>query len=254
MAALKGSIAARGQQTPLEVVDLGPDAAPRYGLISGWRRLTALRALHAETGAARFASALALLRRPEGAADAYLAMVEENEIRAGLSFWERARIVARAADAGVFEGDRAALGALFGQVPRARRSKIGAFVKVYRALDGVLRFPAALPEKRGLALAGALEADPEIAARIGRALQADPPADAEAEQARLDAALKAGQGARKAAKAAGKAERPRRAHADTFGAPGREVRMRAEAGRVVLEGPGVNDGLTVNLRLWLARS
>ena len=53
-----------------------------YGLISGWRRLTALQALHAETGEARFATVQALVRRPETAADAYVTMVEENEIRA----------------------------------------------------------------------------------------------------------------------------------------------------------------------------
>jgi hypothetical protein len=40
--------------------------------------------------------------------EAYLAMVEENEIRVGLSFYERARIVARAAEAGVFERHRGA--------------------------------------------------------------------------------------------------------------------------------------------------
>ena len=42
MATLKASIAARGQQTPIEVVDLGQG---RYGLVSGWRRLAALHAL-----------------------------------------------------------------------------------------------------------------------------------------------------------------------------------------------------------------
>ena len=63
MQALLGSIRARGQQTPIEVVDLG---AGRYGLISGWRRLRALAALHEETGESRFATVQALLRRPRG--------------------------------------------------------------------------------------------------------------------------------------------------------------------------------------------
>jgi ParB family chromosome partitioning protein len=43
---------------------------------------------------------LALIRRPETSADAYLAMVEENEIRAGISFYERARLAAEAAKLG----------------------------------------------------------------------------------------------------------------------------------------------------------
>ena len=52
MEALKASLRARGQQTPVELTDLG---GGRYGLISGWRRLTALRRLHAESGEDRFA-------------------------------------------------------------------------------------------------------------------------------------------------------------------------------------------------------
>jgi hypothetical protein len=61
--ALQASIRARGQQTPVEVVDLGHG---RYGLISGWRRLQALTALRTETGDERFATVQALLRRPDG--------------------------------------------------------------------------------------------------------------------------------------------------------------------------------------------
>ena len=92
-AALIDSLRAHGQRSPIEVADMGQG---RYGLISGWRRLTALRQLHAETGEARFATVLALLHKPENAQGAYLAMVEENEIRLGLSYYERARITAKA--------------------------------------------------------------------------------------------------------------------------------------------------------------
>ena len=190
MAALKASIAARGQQTPIEVIDRGEGATPRYGLISGWRRLAALGALHGETGAARFATIRALLRRPESAADAYQAMVEENEIRASLSYWERARVVARAADQGVFADERAALSALFAHASRPRRSKIGTFLTLYRAFEDVLRHPAALPERRGLALAQALAADPALPRRLAAALRDVDPADAEAEQAAIDALLR----------------------------------------------------------------
>ena len=95
---LMESLRARGQQVPIEVTALGEG---RFGLIAGWRRMAALKRLHAETGEARFATVLALLRSPETAGDAYLAMVEENEIRLGLSHYERARIVLRAVEAGV---------------------------------------------------------------------------------------------------------------------------------------------------------
>ncbi len=123
MEALKESLKARGQQTPIEVVEL---AEGRYGLISGWRRMTALRALAAETGEARFDTVRAFLRQPQSASDAYVAMVEENEIRVGLSYYERARIVARAAEQGVYPDEAAALRGLFASAgpsdPKSARS------------------------------------------------------------------------------------------------------------------------------------
>jgi ParB family transcriptional regulator, chromosome partitioning protein len=183
--ALIASIRARGQQVPVEVVELGPG---RYGLISGWRRLAALRALFAETGDPAFATVLAILRRPAEASDAYVAMVEENELRVGLSYYERARIVARAVEAGVFPDRTEALRGLFATASRARRSKIGSFLALYAALDGALRFPQAIPERLGLKLAAALDTDPTLGPRIraeletmpaptprGRSRAADPP-------------------------------------------------------------------------------
>ena len=152
MAALTESLRTRGQQVPIEVMDLGQG---RYGLISGWRRLTAMRALHGEGQGPE--TVLAVRRRPAGSAEAYLAMVEENEIRADLGFWERGRIVARALEAGVFETSKQALNGLFGSVPRARRSKIGSFMLLAQHLETVLRFPETLTERQGLALAKRLK-------------------------------------------------------------------------------------------------
>lgn len=173
--ALRESLEARGQQTPIEVADLG---GGRYGLISGWRRLSALRDLGIDT-------VLAVLRRPAESSDAYLAMVEENEIRVGLSFYERGRISAKAADMGVYPSDLDAVKGLFPTAPRSRRSKIGSFVRIVRALDDVLRFPAAFGEVSGLALAKKLETYPALAAAITQALEATPPEIAEQEQATI---------------------------------------------------------------------
>ena len=122
------------------------------GLISGWRRLAALKALHAETGEARFATVQALVRRPETAADAYVAMVEENEIRVGLSQYERARVAAARDGARGVRRREGGAPALFATASRPKRSRIRAFLELYHALDGTLRFPAALPERLGLAL------------------------------------------------------------------------------------------------------
>ena len=208
MAALKSSIAARGQQTPVELVALG--AAPssskavgqplpssseavgqQYGLISGWRRIMALTALRDETGDARFGQVLALLRQPGDVAQAYQAMVEENEIRASLSHYERARIVAKAVEQGVFETERTALQTLFEAASRARRSKIGSFLSVVAELDGMLGFPAAMSERQGLALARGFDGDDSLGPRLRHALRKHRPDTPEAEQALIDSVLAA---------------------------------------------------------------
>ncbi len=130
-----------------------------------------------------FATIQALVRRPETARDAYVTMVEENEIRLGLSQYERARVAALATERGVFETEKEALLALFATASRPKRSRIRAFLEIYHALDGTLRFPAALPERLGLALVERLRAGD--AARIAAALAEAAPDTAEAEQALL---------------------------------------------------------------------
>lgn len=232
MAALVESLRARGQQTPIEVVQIGPE---RYGLISGWRRLSALRQLEAE--GTETVSVLALLRKPDQASDAYVAMVEENEIRVGLSFYERARIAAKAVEAEVYPDDRAALRALFAAASRAKRSKIGSFLTVVRALDGALRFPESIGERLGLQLAQALEADAELGARLQADLVKVPAPDAATEQARIAKAMQAPKSALTAV-------------IETI-EPVPGLRLRAEKGRVVIEGKRADAALTQRLADWL---
>ncbi|WP_118137382.1 ParB N-terminal domain-containing protein [Oceanicella sp. SM1341] len=186
MQTLIESLRAHGQRTPVEVT--ATEGARPYGLISGWRRYHALSHLLAETGEERFATIRAIVRRPETAAEAYLAMVEENEIRVGLSHYERARVVAATVDLGVFADEGAALRGLFGAASRAKRSKIGSFLALHRGLGDVLRFPARIPERLGLALVEALREGrgPALRARLAAA----EPETAEAELALLQAALR----------------------------------------------------------------
>ncbi|MEL7182035.1 MAG: ParB/RepB/Spo0J family partition protein [Pseudomonadota bacterium] len=231
MAALVDSLRARGQQAPIDVVKLTNTPQTRYGLISGMRRVTALRHLMAETGEARFATVKARVLPRDGASAAYLAMVEENEIRADISFYERARIVVQAVEAQAFPDKTAALQGLFGNVSRAKRSKIGSFMAVVGALDGVLRFPQAISERRGLALAKALEGDKRLAARILRALEKTAPQHPAAEQAVLDRAL-----------------RPSKPKPEAAPQP---VTLATEGDRLVLSGPGVDAGLKRDLAAWL---
>ena len=234
--ALVTSLDARGQQVPIEVVSLGPD---RYGLISGWRRLTALKQLRDTTGEERFARVACLLRAPEAAAGAYVAMVEENEIRADLSFYERAHIAARAAEQGAFDSPRDAVKALFAAVSPSKRSKIHSFGVVFAHLDDVLRFAREIPEHLGLRLAKALETEDGFAARLSAELRRTAPESAAEERQLLEAALS---GTRAPAKAAAPVSPPV--------APG--VWLKAGKGRLTLSGEGVDTALQEDLRAWLA--
>ncbi|MFV2003384.1 MAG: ParB/RepB/Spo0J family partition protein [Paracoccaceae bacterium] len=244
---LMQSLRARGQQTPVEVVALEQG---RYGLISGARRLSALRRLHQDEPQGGFGSILALLRRPQNASDAYLAMVEENEIRVGLSYYERARIVARAAEKRVYPTEARALSGLFASASRARRSKIGSFLKIYTALDDRLRFGAAIPERLGLALVRAIERDPGLAHKLRDRLRKAGAQTSAQEIAVLERAV------------SGKA--PKKALTGTLDThsepasptvPGEKVvpgfHMEASPGRLVLSGSRVTAALADDLRLWL---
>lgn len=183
MEVLKASLQQRGQQTPIEVVETG---SGRYGLISGFRRLHALRELSRDGGAQ---TVLALVRQPQEASDAYTAMVEENEIRVGLSYFERANVVARAVEAKVFVSESDALKHLFASASRAKRSKIKSFLPVIRALGSHLVYPGALTERQGLALSALIAKDPEFAPRLCDRLRKAMPGSAGAEADVINRAL-----------------------------------------------------------------
>lgn len=232
MIALMSSLSARGQQTPVELVAL-PDGG--YGLISGLRRVEALSRLGQD-------NILALVRAPEGSEAAYVAMVEENEIRANLSFYERAQVAAEAARIGVYPSPQAAVQALFAHTSASKRSKILNFVTLHRALGNALRFPAAIPEKLGLALVKAIDGVPSFEGRLRDSLRKSPAADAVTERAALERALaRAGSSTRKATSQA----RPR----------GEEVVknlfLETGQGRIVLHGAGLDADLLADLRRWL---
>lgn len=181
MAELKASLSASGQRLPVEVVAL---EGGRYGLISGWRRITALAELAAETGQA--AEVLALVRSGREAASVYASMVEENEIRAALSPYERGRIAAVAAGQGAFAAIDEAVEVIFAAASKAKRSKIRGFALVHEVMGDLLAFPAAISEKQGLLLAQALR---DGQADRLRAALAETAASPEAEWARLAAAM-----------------------------------------------------------------
>ena len=223
--ALTASIEARGQQTPIEVM---ATENGRFTLISGLRRLMALDVLGA-------GEVLAFVRRPESAAEAYVAMVEENEIRSDLSFYERAAIAWEATHAGVFPDAGQAVAVLFGNAPAAKRWKIHKFGTIHALLGDTLKFPEALPEKFGLALVERLESDLPFCRRLKDRLRKTPARDAATERATLEKALREGK--------AGPAKPAR----ETI-APG--LMLEAKAGRVVLSGKGVDEAFLEALRAF----
>lgn len=241
MQTLMASIRKRGQQTPIEVTQLHDGC---YGLISGWRRFRAISRL-AEAGEAQ-PTVLALLRKPENSSEAYIAMVEENEIRVGLSYYERARIALRAVEQEVFTDEREALRSLYHAASRAKRSKIGSFLTVVRQLDEVLKFPEAIGERTGLSLAKELEQNPLLADQIAAQLQESHPSDGAAEQEMLGLILKR------------TAPAPEKQSLTPLSEPDivRDIRpglqlVQGKAGKITLKGKAVDAQLTADLIAWL---
>jgi ParB family chromosome partitioning protein len=199
---LKKSIRASGLRLPVEVFELAaPEAGARYGLIPGPRRVTAVRELYGPD--ARIA---ALVRGPRDAADAIAAMVEENEIRASLSHYERGRIAAPSVGQGRFSDLEEAVARLFGSASKAKRSKIRSFALVHEELGDMLGFPRALTEKGGLRLANALRLGFEE--RLREALAAEQGVDAGSEWETLLAVIEQ---AETSTQPTGRGGRPRKA-------------------------------------------
>jgi ParB family chromosome partitioning protein len=152
---LRLSIATHGLRMPIEVFELAePYRSFRYGLISGFRRLAAVRSLsetfHDKT---RFAAIPAFLRTPKDAAEVYVHMVEENAIRAEVSPWEQAMVAVKSARAEAYAGIDAAIEALYLNLSRQKRNRLRAIAHLADELDGYLTAPETLSERQLLRLA-----------------------------------------------------------------------------------------------------
>jgi ParB family chromosome partitioning protein len=182
MAELKASIAAHGVRLPIEVFTRR-EGRTAYALLSGFRRLRAVRELFEETGEERFKTIPVLVRDPEALGGGFAAMVEENEIRASLSHYERGRIAVVAAQRGAFVSTEEAVSQLFKVASKAKRSKIRSFSVIFEELGDLLNHAESLKERDGLRLAGALRAGG--AERLRAALEDAQPGSPEAEWAAL---------------------------------------------------------------------
>ena len=196
---LVNSIAAHGLRLPVEVYrlagqgaaegegDRAGEAGPRYGLLSGYRRYLAVERLCRMMEGTKFATIRAIVRDPATMGGAFVAMVEENEVRSTLSPYERGRIAVIAAQNGAFVNAEAAVDTLYASASKAKRSKIRSFAQVFEELGDLLRFPEDLTERQGLRIATALRAAGER--RLRAALEAGQGASPEEEWALLEAAM-----------------------------------------------------------------
>jgi ParB family chromosome partitioning protein len=160
LAELQSSILASGLRQPIEVFAAVPepgDPGPRYGLISGYRRLAAFRAL-ASGSDPRFATIPVFIRRPADEAEALADMVAENEIRADLSPWEKGRIVVESRDQGLFPTLDDAVARLYPALNRQRRNRIRAVADVVEELGDILAEPETLAQQHLLRLSATLRA------------------------------------------------------------------------------------------------
>lgn len=250
LASLMASLRNRGQQMPVELVSLSSGSkTKRFGLVSGWRRLTALRRLLETTGDERFATIRAVIVTPDTAQDTYVAMVEENEIRVNLSFYERARIAHQSVQAGIFPDQRAALQGLFGTATRSRRSKIGSFMALVEAFDAVLKYPARISEKLGLSLVRELNGSSDFATFCVEKLNQFPDRSAEQEvrllsQCIAEAQPKASRGSTRETSETRKVQR------QNLG-DGLDFTYNQAAQRVEIIGPAVDETLVEDLQEWL---
>ncbi|WP_099827908.1 ParB/RepB/Spo0J family partition protein [Oceaniglobus indicus] len=157
MEELKASIRERGQKEPIEVY-VGADG--QYQLKKGWRRLTALSQLFAETGSDDFARVVARIETGQGdRLDRYIDMVEENVVREDLSFAEMAQVaITAASDEGVGHGDADALvGRLYASLHKMKRSYIRSFVYLLTELGSDLRWPKDISRNLGVDVARLLK-------------------------------------------------------------------------------------------------
>ncbi|WP_323764779.1 ParB/RepB/Spo0J family partition protein [Marinovum sp.] len=170
---LAASISESGLRLPIEVYQNDEG----YALISGFRRLEAFRHLAASVGG--HAEIPAFVRAPETVAEVYVAMIEENEIRVGLSQYERGRAAAMAVSDGVFTTLDEAVNALFRAASKAKRSKIRSFAMIHDELADMLAHATAMNERQCLRLATALRAG--LGPEIREALEQAKPQSAEEE-------------------------------------------------------------------------
>lgn len=150
---LQASIFTQGLHHPIELAPL--DGEPPFGLISGLRRITAIRALHAEFTGPRWATIPAIIRAPASLPEALARMAAENENRAPITPWEKGHFLIRTVDTRVFDTLDAAVDGLFPYQSRQSRSRLRGWASVVQEFYGLIATPRLLTARRMDRLASA---------------------------------------------------------------------------------------------------
>jgi ParB family chromosome partitioning protein len=156
-AELESSIAASGLRQPIEVFPIEPAGERRWGLIAGYRRLAAFRALLERTGEARFAAIPAFVRERGSLAAALAAMVEENDIRAGVSPFERGITAVVARNQGAFGSIEEAVEGLYPNASKQKRQRLRTLAFFAEEIGGWFTAPETLSERQIERIARAID-------------------------------------------------------------------------------------------------
>ncbi|WP_209424422.1 ParB N-terminal domain-containing protein [Pararhodobacter sp. SW119] len=159
LAELEMSVLLDGLRQPIEVwaIRNPAEGGPRYGLISGMRRLTVFQRLHQHKPDARIP---AFIREPHDLPDAMARMIAENEIRAEISPWEKGRIVVESVHEGLFDTLDAAVATLYKPLNKQRRNRIRAIAEVVSEIgDRLLSHPETLSQTQLTRIAAAIRQD-----------------------------------------------------------------------------------------------
>lgn len=155
---LQLSVATSGLRMPVEVFELAePDGAITHGLISGFRRVAVFRKLHELSKQDKYLSIPAFVRRPASVTAAVVAMVEENEIRAAFSPYERGRIAVTATEQGLFGTIEEAVDTLYSTATKQKRGRLRMLARLAEEIGGEMTDPESLSQARALRLARAFQ-------------------------------------------------------------------------------------------------
>lgn len=152
---LRQSIITNGLRMPIEVVP-HPDDPSRFALISGFRRLHAFRYLLEASKLDKYRSIPAILRPAETEARHLTAIIEENEIRAELSPWERGHVIWRAVRGEFFATIDEAVETLFPNANRDKRRQLRLLAQLVEDLDREFIDPELFSLRQALRLATAV--------------------------------------------------------------------------------------------------